>query len=138
MKPGTLTNDEETADQYENFADLINKNTEEDSSILIVTRASMPYMNLRLNYYCMPRKVRNISPGPAISAQDTFSEEMSIEEFVSLVSENQYLFLNLLDQDFASAYASAFEDPSEIVSATIFKAEIKNGKIALLPTEKRQ
>ena len=135
MKPGTLTNDEEIADQYENYADYINETTEENSNVLIVTRSSMPYMNIRLRYYCMPRGIRNISPGPAVSAQDVFSENMSSENFVQLVSEYNYLYLNLLDQGFVSSYTGAFEDPSAIVSATIFKSTVKDGKITLLKAE---
>lgn len=131
MEPGTLTNDEEIADQYENFADYFNESTEENSSILIVTRSAMPYMNLRLRYYCMPRGIKNVSPGPAVNDQDNFSEDISQEDFVQLVSEYDYLYLNLLDQGFVSAYTSTFEDPSEIVSATIFKSTVKDGKIDL-------
>ena len=82
-------------------------------------------------YYCNPRTIGGGSIGPMVDEGDIWSSDLTIEEFVSIVENYDYIYFCGLDEVFISKYSEAFKDPSKIVDGKIYKVVDADSKIKL-------
>lgn len=129
--PGNIMRDKEKVSVYTNNADVIIENTNDDSSIYIVKRGDNGDFLWHQRYYCNPRTIGGGSIGPMVDEGDIWSSDLTIEEFVSIVENYDYIYFCGLDEVFISKYSEAFKDPSKIVDGKIYKVVDADSKIKL-------
>lgn len=96
--PGNIMRDKEKVSVYTNNADVIIENTNDDSSIYIVKRGDNGDFLWHQRYYCNPRTIGGGSIGPMVDEGDIWSSDLTIEEFVSIVENYDYIYFCGLDE----------------------------------------
>lgn len=127
--PGTFTHDGEKTLSAETSAADVQYSTPENASIYVVTRGDNRDTMFKMRYFCFPRMVDGVSVGPPVDAADVYSNNMSVESFISTLKDFDYLYLNKLDQEFVEKYSVAFKDASHLSHHTLFKVEKENDEV---------
>ena len=129
--PGSITLDKETVSIYTQNADVIVENTSDDSRIYIIRRGDNGDYLWHQRYYCNPRTIGGGSIGPRVNEGDIWSSDLTVEQFVSAVSNYDYIFFCGLDEVFIRKYSEAFEDPAQIIDGKIYMLVNDGSKIVL-------
>lgn len=78
-----------------------------------------------------PRYVDGDSIGTPVDENDTYSVDMTVEEFTDMIGNYDYLYIKTVDQAFIDEYSSAFTDPSLVEENTLYKVSTTGGQISL-------
>ena len=133
LLPGNVAGDtkSERLAVARNDALLIKENTPENSSIYILSRTFDAADKVRAAFYVEPRYVDGDSIGTPVDENDTYSVDMTVEEFTDMIGNYDYLYIKTVDQAFIDEYSSAFTDPSLIGENTLYKVSTTGGQISL-------
>lgn len=111
-----LQNNSSLKEYYEE-ADFICKNTDEDSSIFIVTQSYTGWFEYVFQYLTMPRSYNNqyYSLGKPYSEEDNWTRNVSQEEFLEIVGDYDYMYFYHVDEQFIEEYGIAFDNAEDII-----------------------
>lgn len=129
--PGVLTHEDEYVQSDIENSEMIMANTDDGSSVFILKRGDSGYVKYVMSFYCDNRVIGGYSAGPAVDEYDTYSQEVSTEQFIEDVSNYDYIYFYAVDDLFIDTYANAFEDPLLICNTAVYKVDIVDGKIRL-------
>lgn len=115
LKPA-LENNSSLQEHY-GEADFIVQNTEEDSSIFIVTQSYTGYFEYVFQYLTMPRSYNGsyYSLGEPYSEEDNWTRNITEEEFINILGDYDYMYFWDVDEQFTNNYGIAFENTQDIV-----------------------
>ncbi len=131
LEPGIISGDRL---QFEGEVNYIMNTVPEDESVLLVMRGTDGARTMkaigRMRYYCWPMDLNGISPGKQLFDGDMWSEDISANEFIQLVSGYRNIYFFGLDDYFIEKYSSTFWNPSMVVEGKIYSIDVVDGKIA--------
>lgn len=115
LKPA-LQNTSSLKEYYEE-ADFICENTDEDSSIFIVTQSYTGWFEYVFQYLTMPRSYNNqyYSLGKPYSEEDNWTRDISKEKFLDLIGDYDYMYFYHVDEQFIEEYGMAIENADDVV-----------------------
>lgn len=103
--------------EYYAEADFICENTDEDSSIFIVTQSYTGWFEYVFQYLTMPRSYNNqyYSLGKPYSEEDNWTRDISREKFLDLIGDYDYMYFYHVDEQFIEEYGMAIENADDVV-----------------------
>lgn len=122
-----LQNNSSLKEYYEE-ADFICENTNEESSIFIVTQSHTGYFEYVFQYLTMPRSYNNTyySLGKPYSEEDNWTRDISIEDFLSIIDEYDYIYFWKVDEQFIEEYGSALNNANDVIFENGYLYYIEN------------
>lgn len=115
LKPA-LQNTSSLKEYYEE-ADFISDNTDEDSSIFIVTQSYTGWFEYVFQYLTMPRSYNDqyYSLGKPYSEEDNWTRDISTEKFLNIIGNYDYMYFYHVDEQFIEEYGMAIDNAEDIV-----------------------
>lgn len=112
-------------------SEFINSVVNENESILILDRGSDGNSSTKVGYYCLPRVIDFISPGPAAYDGDIWSTEMTSDGLLDLIAAHDYVYVFHVDEAFVTQYGSVVPEIVEDMENVLFKVN-QDGSISLV------
>lgn len=111
-----LQNNSSLKDYYEE-ADFICENTDEESSIFIVTQSHTGYFEYVFQYLTMPRSYNNTyySLGKPYSEEDNWTRDISAADFLDMIEDYDYIYFWDIDEQFIEEYGMALNNAKDII-----------------------
>ena len=106
---------------YEGESNLINSTLEEDESVLILERGSNSWGSTVIGYYCMPRAVGFISPGPPVYDGDVWSSDMTQEELSETIQLYDYIYVIHVDEAFVVEYKNVVPEIAQDTENVLYR-----------------
>ncbi|MBE5912900.1 MAG: hypothetical protein E7274_02435 [Pseudobutyrivibrio ruminis] len=129
--PGIVTGDSNVNQEYISNANIIVSNTAENSRIFAMKRGDNGFVKFVETYYCGGRQVDGYSVGTPLNDGDIWTQDITSEEFVDVISDYDYIYFYAIDEDFLNRYSDAFVNPELIMNSVAYKVRVDNGKINL-------
>lgn len=122
----SLQNNSSLKDYYEE-AEFILENTDEDSSIFIVTQGHTGYFEYVFQYLTMPRLYNNeyYSLGKPYSEEDNWTRDISTEKFLEILEHYDYMYFWGVDEQFIEKYGKALDTANDVIFANGYLYSIK-------------
>ncbi len=109
---------------YIKDAEVINANTEEDSSIYVISQRGC-FVGYGLSYLIMPRELNTpfqaMSLGVPYCVGNDNIVYMSVQELSSEFSKYDYVYLHQIDEYFLNEYSSLFSTDKELKNGQLYK-----------------
>ena len=117
-----------SAKEFSKDGDLLEERLPEGSSVFIINQGRNPFETLEIAYYADGIKVsREVE---AYYSVESLSWEVPTEKLVELIGDEDYIYINNIDQKFIDTYQSAFSLTME--SGEIYSIdEVRDTKIFL-------
>ena len=129
--PGTLTNDAALYEEFEENANVIMESTPVGAKIFIMKRGDNGFAKYIETYYCNGRLIEGYPVGTPMYEGDIYTQDISWEEFVNVISDYDYIYFYSVDDDFIIKYSEAFVNPEKIMETVAYKVTVVDGKILL-------
>jgi hypothetical protein len=130
MLPGVFTHDEVW---YEGHVDYLNNSIPQGGSVLFICSLSDQNAIGRVQFYCKDISLGSGIFGPPKYDGDVWSQDLSVDEFVSLCSGYDYIYFFSYDDSFIDIYQNAFEEREVISVGRLFRVKKTGGKIRTYP-----
>ena len=99
--------------------------------MLLITRNDSGHFGTLVRYLVSPRNIAWIGPGLEVESSDIYNTEMTVDEFVELVSQYDVICFGKIDDTFIEDYGDAFDDESKMVESAVYHVNIEDGVINL-------
>lgn len=114
-----------TLEQY----DSIYYRIEENAKVFYVSKCSNGLDYWKFRYYLTPKHIQKDnfmwSIGTACNDADIWTNSISKEDFISKISDYNYLFLQMYDENFKNEFGDIFENKKEIVIGGLYKINVE-------------
>lgn len=117
--------------RYEGECNLINSAVAEDESVLIIERGSNGLMTTKVGYYCLPRVISFLSPGPAVYDGDIWSTDMTPDELKEQMVSYDYVYFIYVDSAFADKYHEILPEIDTGTEGILYRVYDQAGNLEL-------
>ena len=117
--------------RYEGECSLINSAVAEDESVLIIERGSNGLMTTKVGYYCLPRAISFLSPGPAVYDGDIWSTDMTPDELIDTIESYDYVYFIYIDSGFTKKYHDILPEIDTSTEGVLYRVDCQSGNLNL-------
>lgn len=128
--PGAVTGEGE---KYKTSSAYINEYVPDGAKLMMTVALEDLGADLGITFNCEGISVSEYAFGKKKSEGDLWTSDVSLEEFVDIVSEYDYIYFFSYDEDFDDIYADAFVHPEDLHVGGLYRIEIKGGKVLTKP-----
>ncbi|WP_155828108.1 hypothetical protein [Butyrivibrio sp. VCB2006] len=118
---------------YKDCTALINEYVPDGSSLIMTIALEDLGSDLGVTYNCDAISVSEYAFGKKKYEDDLYSADVSLEEFVDIVSEFDYIYFFSMEEDFYDIYADAFLNPEDIQIGGLYQIGVVDGLIETIP-----
>ncbi len=128
--PGAITGE---GQYYKECTSLINKYVPDGSSLIMIIALEDLGSDLGVTFNCEGISVSEYAFGKKKYDGDLYSAEVSLGEFVDIVSDFDYIYFFSQEEDFYDIYADAFVHPEDLHIGGLYKIGLVGGLIDTIP-----
>lgn len=118
-------------DGFEKDSQNINENTEEHARVFVICQETNNATRDIIAYKCLPRDFNNVyySVGDPYYEGDVYTRNVTVEELRMIMSEYDYVYLSLLNEEFVRKYGELFNPPGQVENSQLYKVVEADGNI---------
>ena len=118
-------------DGFEKDCQNINANTEEHARVFVICQETNNATRDIIAYKCLPRDFNNVyySVGEPFYEGDVYTHNVSVDDLRMIMSEYDYVYLSLLNEEFIQKYGKLFNSPDKLENSQLYRVIEEDGKI---------